>query len=535
MDGTAPDVAATERVLARNRPRLAADFSAAVPRARAAVLTRLWGALWREGIVDPARLGGAPPPLFGTPVAAVVADGVTHDDPGTLAAALGLAGPLRRELDNSVANLALAMAAPPPPRPGTALAGDPTDGLTDGLTAGIADSVAGGLTAGLTGAVPGGLAGSSAGGLAGGLIGGLAGGLADAEQSIVDGHPLHPCCRTRIGMSTLDVLAYAPEHHPVVPLRLVDVDPARWRTAGRPVPPRLPVHPWQLPRALTTGLVRDTGVDVPARPLMSLRTLEPIGGAWAGLHIKTAVEVQMTSAVRTLSAAAVHNGPPASALVAELSRGTPGISVLRELSAGTVLDDTGEPQRALGAVWRQAPQAAGTVVPLALLPHRPDLLTPAFFDELTEVLLPPLLGLLERGVALEAHGQNTLVEIVAGHPVRIFYRDLGGIHVHPARLARAGFQMPPLIGALPTHDEDALRTKLLASAFATVLYSLVAALGGDQRHWDRVAAVARRCAGPRDAAAVFGERWPLKATTAMRLAADPLTDRWCWIPNPIAV
>ncbi|MGI5241350.1 IucA/IucC family protein [Dactylosporangium sp. CA-139066] len=470
----APDIAGTLRALREQRPDLAADFAAAVPRARAAVLTRLWGALWREGIVDPGRLGGAPPPLFGPVVSRVVADGAEHDDPGGLAAALGLGGPLRVELDNSVANLALALTAPP--SPGT--------------------------------------------------------GLADAEQSIVDGHPLHPCCRTRIGMSTADVLAYAPEHHPVVPLRVVETDPRRWRTAGVPVPPRFPVHPWQLPRALASGLVADTGVEVPARPLMSLRTLEVLGGEWAGRHVKTAVEVQMTSAVRTLSEPAIVNGPPASQLVAELSRGTPGIQVLRERSAGTVLSAGGEPQRALGAVWRDAPPATAVVLPAALLPHRPDLLTPAFFAALVEVMLPPLLGLLRAGVALEAHGQNLLVEVAGGRPVGLYYRDLGGIHVHPDRLRAAGHAMPALIGALPTRDDDALRTKLLASAFTTVLGSLVAAVG-DPGLWRQVAAVVRDSAGGADRAALFGAAWPVKATTAMRLAADPLTDRWCAVPNPL--
>ncbi|WP_432967849.1 IucA/IucC family protein [Dactylosporangium sp. CA-233914] len=470
----APDVTQTRDALLRHRPALVADFLAAVPHAQAAVLARLAGALWREDLVDPARLAGSRPPLFGPPLPKVAVDGVVYDDPGTLAAALGFAPALRRELDNSVANLALAMTVPPSRERG----------------------------------------------------------LAAAEQSIVDGHPLHPCCRTRIGMSTLDVLAYAPEHRAVVALRVVETDPARWRTAGVPVPPRFPVHPWQLPRALATGLVHDTGVEVPARPLMSLRTLEVTGGEWAGWHVKTAVEVQMTSAVRTLSAPAIHNGPLASELLAALTRGTPEIRVLAETSAGTVLSGGGQPQRALGAVWRQAPPAAADVIPLALLPHRPDLLTAGFFTALVELMVPPLLRLLAHGVALEAHGQNTLVQVDGGRPVRLYYRDLGGIHVHPGRLAAAGYAMPPLIGALPTRDEDALRTKLLAAAFATVLAGCVAALGDDGL-WGHVAAVAADCAATADRAAVLAGDWPVKATTAMRLAADPLTDRWCRVRNPL--
>src|SRR6185436_10002517 len=131
------------------------------------------------------------------------------------------------------------------------------------------------------------------------------GDLADVEQSTVDGHPLHPGCRTRIGMSTADVLRYAPEHRPTVHLHVVEVPPGHWHTTGAPRPPLLPVHPKQLDRVMATGLVKDAGVTIAARPLMSLRTLAPLDDP--GLHLKTAVDVQMTSAVRTLSAQAIHN------------------------------------------------------------------------------------------------------------------------------------------------------------------------------------------------------------------------------------
>ncbi|WP_330186058.1 IucA/IucC family protein [Dactylosporangium sp. AC04546] len=474
----APDEHDTLRALRVHRPDLVDAYTAALPAARAAILHRLHGALWREGLVDRRRLGGPEPALFQHHGTATL-DGVTHQDPARLAEA-ALHSPhtarLVRELANSVANLALALADPhPDPHPAT---------------------------------------------------------LVDAEQAIADGHPLHPCCRTRIGMDTLDVLRYAPEHRPVVQLAVADVDPARWRTGGTPRPPRLPLHPWQLPHAVATGLVTDTGRRVPAHPLMSLRTL-----AFAddpAVHLKTAVEVQMTSAVRTLSPAAVHNGPLASALVARLAARTDGLTVLRETTAATVLDDHGDPQRALGAVWREAPPPHATVLPLAALPARPDLLTPAFFTRLVELMLPPLLTLLDAGVALEAHGQNTLVQLHDGRPVRIHYRDLGGLHVHAGRLGAAGLQMPPLIGALPTADENALRTKLVAAAFSTVLTHLVTALGGDQRLWDHVAATVRTAANRTDAAVILSRDWPLKATTAMRLAADPLEDRWCTIPNPLA-
>ncbi|MFF5225802.1 IucA/IucC family protein [Dactylosporangium sp. NPDC000521] len=482
----APDETTTLRVLREIRPDLVDPYVRALPAARAGVMRRLLGALWREGIVDPRRLSASPQrQLYSTAPTTVTADGVAHTHPARLLEALrptGHTDRLVRELDNSVANLAL----------------------------GLANTSAN----------------TSANGAAHDLVA--------LEQSVVDGHPLHPCCRTRIGMSTADVLAYAPEHHPTVRLRIVEVDPARWRTAGAPRPPLLPVHPWQLDRALATGLVRDTGRDLPAAPLMSLRTLAPHDTP--GEHLKTAVEVQMTSAVRTLSAAAVHNGPLASDLVATLAARTAGLRVLGETTTATVLDDHGDPQRALGAVWRQAPPPDAFVVPLAVLPHRPDLLTPAFFGRLVRLLLPPLFALLRDGVALEAHGQNTLVELRDGRPTTIWYRDLGGLHVHQPRLEGAGLPMPPLIGALPTDDEDELRTKLFAAALSTVLTELVHALAPEHTTtaWDTVAATLHTTVtDPDDRKACFADTWPLKATTAMRLADDPLDDLWCHIPNPL--
>jgi len=319
-------------------------------------------------------------------------------------------------------------------------------------------------------------------------------------------------------MSTEDVFKYAPEHHPIVHMHLVEVEPNHWHTTGVPKPPLLPVHPWQLDRVLASGVARDTGQTMSARPLMSLRTVAPI--ARPEMHLKTAVDVQMTSAVRTLSPATVHNGPLASALLAELATRTTGLTILKEPSGASVVL-AGEEQRSMACVWREAPPLHRQVVPLALLGE----LTDEFFADLVELLLPPLLALLHFGVALEAHGQNTLVGIEDGRPVELFYRDVGGIHVSPRRLARAGVEMPPLKGSIPTDDPDALRMKLFAAVFNCVAIK--------PHQWDSVARVASRCVGPDDKRAIQADTRPLKATTAMRLADDPLEDIWAQIPNPL--
>jgi siderophore synthetase component len=524
------------------RPPLRRAYAAALPGARASVLSRLWGALAREPIAglldvtrdqgdlvvtlaDGRRLRGPAPAAqpFATVASGLTLtlDGTPFDHPASLMAALQLPGQanrLRTELDDSVANLALARGAQPAP-----------DGRPPTLER-------------LSQQEP-------------------AAAIADAEQLVVDGHPLHPCCRTRLGLSPAEVLAYAPEHRPIVDLAVVDVPPDRWVSTGSGLPPRLLMHPWQRDHLLDRHPdLRATGETVPARPLMSLRTLAPVNQPqW---HVKTAVDVQMTSAVRIVSSAAIHNGPLLSALLDDLVARTPGLDLLTEVAAGAVLSD-GEPSRSLAMVRRRAPRPApgDVVLPLAALaarspadgrplvveavtlgyPGRPADL----FTDLVNLLFPPLTTLLHLGVALEAHGQNMCVVLRRGRPVRLIYRDLGGVRVSPRRLSAQGFAVPPLRGDLMSDDPRVLRTKLAAALLSTVVTELVTVLG---REYDVEPATLWRIADraladayaslPADAHgdghALRAGPWPMKATTAMRLADDPLEDRWTWHDNPLA-
>ena len=510
---TRPGVAQTRAALETLRPDLRSRFETALPGARAAVLSRLLGALDREplpGVVSRRRDRGtvhltlsdgralefaaatAQPFADPGPGTATRLSGRGVADPSALVLALWPTATLAAEIDNSVANLALARAAAAPDRTGAlaAAAGDP-----DG---------------------PGRL-----------------------EQLVTDGHPLHPCCRTRGGMTVADVLAYAPEHRPVIRLRRLRVPADRWY--GDP-PPLLYAHPWQAER-LRDGYpwLTDDGESAPVRPLMSLRTVAPLDG---GDHVKTAVEVQMTSAVRTVSPAAVHNGPRLSALLTTLTADLP-LSVLTETAAGAVILD-GQPQRHLAYLRRQAPPVGPgeTVLPLGAFAV-PGLLAEAvggdpyrWFTDLATVLWTPLVTVLQRGVALEAHGQNTLVLLRGGRPTRILYRDLGGVRVSARRLRAAGIEPPDLHGDLPTDDPDALRTKLAAAALGTVAAELVTLLArrpdtDPARLWAIVAA-AVRAAGTTDVPALLRDPLPIKATTAMRLARNPLHDLWTSIDNPLS-
>ncbi len=508
-------------------------------RAKAGVLARLWGALAREPLpgvmgreqagaalrvhLDQGRIVTGPADaadLFATPGDLVV-DGLT--DPGELTARLWPdAERLRAEIDNSVANLAAAFA---------------------GTTGHDADQAAGQHQDGdqrqhqdedeNTGHD-----------------------LVFFEQSIVDGHPIHPLCRTRIGMSAAENRAYAPEFRPTIELGIIDVPEHLWITGGAGLPPRLPIHPWQRDHVLGEHPeLRLTSETIAARPLMSLRTVAITGQPqW---HLKTSVDVQMTSAVRIVSPAAIRNGPVMSALLADLCRDEP-IEVLAEVATGAVRDGPGgDPLRSLAVIQRAAPRLGpGEVaVPFAAL-CAPDPGTgraflagfidrpAADFERLIALTLPPLLRLLHRGVALEAHGQNLLVVLRDRVPVRLAYRDMGGVRVHAGRLHR--YADPPVLhGDLATDNLEELRTKLFASAVSTVVNQLIATMvrlyGTDpDQLWHTVAAVIHRTYAdlPREAhpdrAAILGATLPIKATTAMRLSTSPLEDIWAPIRNPMA-
>ena len=551
------DPAQTRDALTSLRPDLVGAYDEALPGARAAILSRILGALdreplpglaasaaggalatFRDGRVVAAPAAAARPFAQPSPGLTAYLDGTGYTDPGAFLRALALPAHTDRlaaEIDNSVANLALARAANNRATNNRATNDQAVNDRAMDSRVGVSQ-VAITRSAGSADLDPAGSRAANPQAAATALrdATGDPDGLGRLEQRLTDGHPLHPCCRTRGGMTVADVLAYAPEHHPVIRLRRLRVPPERWYGDTEPV---LFAHPWQAARLRDSHpWLVDDGETGPVRPLMSLRTVAPLDG---GPHVKTAVDVQMTSAVRTVSPAAVHNGPALSRLLRELTRDLP-LSVLAETAAGAVIVD-GEPQRHLAYLRREAPRvgAGEAVLPLAALGTVVDEAVDdpyAWLEVLATILVPPLLAVLQRGVALEAHGQNTLVVLDGGRPVRIVYRDLGGVRVSAHRLQRAGYPAIELGGDLPSDDPAVLRTKLAAALFGTVTAETVALLerrrGADPaRLWRIIAAQAR---GTEDGRRLMRDPLPVKATTAMRLADDPLDDVWAHLPNPMA-
>lgn len=527
MAGSAVEAAYAAQ-LAAVRPELAAAYAAAIPSARSAVLSRFWRALCIEPFPFIAERSAGRVRLKDGRIVSGPADAQWYcaNPPDDLE--LGLDGlPQRHPVD-----LLVAFAWPGSAR--------------------LADELANSVAA---------MALARAGAAAGQPGGDT---LADHEQSVVDGHSLHPCCRNRTGFSVADHLLYGPEHRPIVALDLVAVPADRCVLAGT-WPDRLrdhgdvlvPLHPWQTERVLPAyGIVPRVRAAIPTRPLMSLRTMAPVAG---GPHVKTSVSTRMTGEVRDISGASLRATGHLSALLAGLiGRLDAGLDIQRNLAGAAVLVD-GTPSADLAAVLRAAPVAAPgeTILPVGALTARPPLGGPpvlcalagdpfGWLTAFADLALPPLLTLMSWGVALYPHDQNLLLVLREGRPHRLVYRDLADIQVSPRRLARLGLSCPPLPERILSDDPITLRRTLYGSVFSYTLMGLVSTLARgnsklEKRLW---ALVSRRVRAAYDALpadpdtradrrALLSDPWPTKPYTLLRLDA-PADGAWAHIPNPLS-
>ncbi|MET9265372.1 IucA/IucC family protein [Amycolatopsis sp. NPDC004079] len=460
--------------------------------------------------------------------------------------------------------------------------------------------------------------------------------LVPFERMVVEGHPLHPVAKMKVGMSAEDAVRYSPEFGPEFGLPLVSVSrdaatgangldasqtllseafprtvaaaTVEMRAAGLIPEQRvlIPVHPHQrfhaLPvlhaDAIADGTVVPLRTRIPARPLISVRTLSAReASASAGLHVKTALEVQLTSAVRGVSPAAVHNGPRLSALLErivagdlDLSLATPDgrrrFAVLRELASVAYVPPDGDPaparRRSLAAVLREDSEDLlgpdELSMPIASLFAKSPLTGASLLHDLitetasgtgapltevarqwlaahVECCVPPVLTLLVRyGIALEPHPQNTVLVLKDRWPHRVLARDLGAARLLESRLARRAMTGDFLPGSpLLARDAATLRAKLYYPLFGHHLGELVAELANtagcsEDLLWPVVGECVRRtfhrlamsASCPEeaedaraDAEALLSGPWQHKALLTMRLKNLVTDQQYVEGPNPL--
>jgi D-ornithine---citrate ligase len=546
---TAAAVATAQARLAEIAPDLLAGFEAALPRAADVVARRLFGAAYREGLIDapPAWSGGrvfVPRPESGYHVVHTEAHAFDRlevvdeliTDPAAL---LGTLCPevdpdaldrVAAELADATVGLALALAR-------RERADDAYRSQARSL--GARDSLD--------------LATASAGadataGSGHGRPGEGRQGVPDADQVCLfferlatEGHNLHPCGRTRLGWRVDDLLAHDLES-PASQVALVAVrrevhlgddvgaDLARhhpeWVVGlDRHRYAATPVHVWQrdqvirprYPELIEDGsLILLEHTELPAYPTSSLRTvLLPPDGTGTRRYLKLSLDIQVTSTRRGISAASAHNGPVMTGVLGRLLDDVgEGRFLLMAEPAGSAFLAPGGSMRDLSAIVRTGLtgrlEPGEIPVPALALPARSPVTGTTvlaelvdryaaelgvgsardaaldFLDEYARLLLPPLLQLATRhGIALEAHLQNCIPTFVGGVPHRMAVRDFAGLRVHLPRLNPE----PPLWpgSAIVTEDVDLMRAKLGYTAFQAHLGELVLSLAGSHDLSERAA------------------------------------------------
>ncbi len=304
------------------------------------------------------------------------------------------------------------------------------------------------------------------------------------ESVIVEGHPYHPCFKTRTGFSLADHRAYGPESGNEFQLEWLAVPRASVRTA-LPADEAsffraelgdahfdslrarlelrsgdlssyalLPVHPWQLASLRSRGLTqRGRAAEILAlgaagdryRATQSVRTLVNVNDETKA-NVKVPLDIICTSSHRNLLEHFVCTAPPISEWVAALVDGDPFLRerghllILREYAAA--LFDADEPLLIgrIGVVFRESVcgklEPGESAVPfnaLALVeadgrPFVADWIAAygaqRWVDRLLDVMLVPLWHVLvHHGVAFESHAQNLILIHRDGWPMKVALRD----------------------------------------------------------------------------------------------------------------
>lgn len=307
-----------------------------------------------------------------------------------------------------------------------------------------------------------------------------------SESLIFEGHPTHPLTKTKLPLSMEEVRTYSPEFEKIINLKVMLIhneyvnvttilDHSQF-ILNEVIPEYIDelhtfmndrerllkdykvilVHPWQYEHTirnkfkewLQNHILISTPFHVPSKATSSFRTMSLINHPY---HVKLPVNVQATSAVRTVSPETTIDGPKLSqALHRELNQYTQ-LDVALEpygLFAKTDSDDA----RQLACIIREKPftkddgilLVTGALVNKNVVDNEITVdsylkwinddinqhTIHQFMRNYTRQLVTPLLALIQDyGIALEAHMQNTLVHLGPKYQIQFIVRDLGGSRI----------------------------------------------------------------------------------------------------------
>lgn len=310
----------------------------------------------------------------------------------------------------------------------------------------------------------------------------------DSEQSLLYGHWRHPVPKSRQGITAWQHASVAPElrgrfelHAFAVDRSLITQDSACDASAETMVAEALgadaragaelenartrdevivPVHPLQVdwllhqPHVaawLEQGLVRDVGRLGPRFTATS--SVRTVYSDSCRFMFKLSIPVKITNSVRANQRHELLAGVAAARLIGKLPDS--GVTILADPAYLTV-DAPEVPVSGFELIVRENPFVTGrdvgvhSIAALAqrALPHQPSRLRALieglaltesrtlrsvgleFLLRYLNCAIEPLIRLYDtHGIALEAHQQNTLLDVTAGYPRRCYYRDNQGFYL----------------------------------------------------------------------------------------------------------
>lgn len=315
---------------------------------------------------------------------------------------------------------------------------------------------------------------------------GITNDLSYSESLVLEGHPTHPLTKTKLPLTLEEIRCYAPEFEKIIPLHIMLVSASHMMTTSmendeqyivNQIIPELKdklqsflkpldleinnyraifVHPWQYDHVIgerfktwiSDKILIPTPFTVESKATLSFRTMELLHHPF---HIKLPVNVQATSAVRTVSTVTTVDGPKLSYALKEMLNIYPELKVAAE-PFGEYVDVDADLARQLACIVREKPvltQEGSTIVSASLVNRNPvdddvivdsyikwinnELTTESieqFIRQYTSTLVRPLIAYIQDyGIALEAHMQNTIVNLGPNYQINFLVRDLGGSRI----------------------------------------------------------------------------------------------------------
>ncbi|WP_457579859.1 IucA/IucC family protein [Ensifer canadensis] len=359
-----------------------------------------------------------------------------------------------------------------------------------------------------------------------------------AEQSLVFGHWLHPTPKSRQGMTYWQQESYAPELRGQFKLhyfaaKIDHVRHASSRTAQAPDIVRslsqldaenlglssdecmLPMHPLQAEALLLdpriqamqrAGILRHLG---PTGSLFSATSsVRTVYGANEDWMLKFSLPVRITNSVRLNRRQELEAGVAMAKLVDRigLTKRAANFRIIQD-PAYITLDLPGHSESGFEVILRENPFAHGkgegvitvaalTADPLPQTPSRLERLLRtlaardaepladvciAWFQRYLECAVEPLIRLYDDyGVALEAHQQNSLLDISAGYPSVSYYRDNQGFYLSE-RYRRLLASLVPETETIPSlyFPESEIRDRFAYYLIVNQVFSVISRMGHD--------------------------------------------------------